>query len=100
MAAISDKIYLTRLENTPLGDLCLAASDLGLLAVEWAGSQPRLDSYLARLKLPVEENLRKLELYRQEILAYTRGKLRQFSFEIDWGSLRPFQRRAMQAVYA
>jgi len=95
-----EKIYLAELNNTPLGDLRLAASDVGLLAVEWADSQPALDSYLARLKRPIERDREKLGLYSKEILAYTQGKLREFSFEIDWDSLRPFQKKAMQAVYA
>ena len=100
MTPSSLKIYLGELNGTPLGDLRLAASDLGLLAVEWSDSRPELDSYLARLKRPMEENREKLGPYLDELLAYTRGKLRKFTFEIDWPSLRPFQRKAMQAVYA
>jgi len=32
-------IYISELNGTPIGDLRLAASDFGLLAVEWAESQ-------------------------------------------------------------
>ena len=39
MAFSSLKIYLGELNNTALGDLRIAASDLGLLAVEWDHSQ-------------------------------------------------------------
>src|SRR5690349_13522768 len=100
MAAISEKIYLADLEDTPLGDLRLAASDLGLVAVEWADSQLQMDAYLARLKRPLEQNVEMLKPYLREILAYTNGKLREFTFQIDWDTLRPFQKKAMQAVYA
>ncbi len=100
MAAILEKIYFADLDDTPLGDLRLVASDLGLVAVEWAGSQSQLDAYLARLKRTVERNPAVLKPYLQEVLAYTKGKLRQFSFQIDWETLRPFQKKAMQAVYA
>jgi methylated-DNA-[protein]-cysteine S-methyltransferase len=96
----SPKIYLGKLNNTILGDLRLAASDLGLIAVEWTDSQPELDSYLRRLARPVEENVEKLNLYAGELLEYIRGKRREFTFDIDWQSLKPFQRKAMQAVYA
>ncbi len=51
----SHKIYLGELNNTPLGDLRIAASDLGLVAVEWADSQPELDARLFRLHRTVEQ---------------------------------------------
>jgi methylated-DNA-[protein]-cysteine S-methyltransferase len=97
---MAEKIYFAELNGTPLGDLRLAASDLGLLAVEWAESQAALDAYLGRFKRPIEADAQKLTRYSQEILAYARGNLRKFSFQIDWESLRPFQRKAMQAVFA
>jgi methylated-DNA-[protein]-cysteine S-methyltransferase len=100
MTLSSPKIYLGDLKDTPLGDLCLAASDLGLLAVEWARSQPELDAYLHRLGRPVEVNTPKLRRYITQLQDYLNGDRREFTFEIDWSSLRLFQRRAMQAVYA
>jgi len=100
MSLSGPKIYLGELNNSPLGDLRLAASDLGLLAVEWARSQPALDSYLERFKRPLEANKQILGPFAREILEYTQGKRREFTFAIDWASLRPFQRKAMQAVYA
>lgn len=100
MTLSSPKIYLGELNNTPLGDLYLAASDLGLLAVEWADARPELDSYLRRLARPVEADAQKLRLYTKELLEYLEGKRREFTFDIDWPALRPFQRKAMQAVYA
>jgi methylated-DNA-[protein]-cysteine S-methyltransferase len=100
MSLSGPKIYLGELNNSPLGDLRLAASDLGLLAVEWARSQPALDSYLERFKRPLEANKQILGPFAREILEYTQGNRREFTFAIDWASLRPFQRKAMQAVYA
>jgi methylated-DNA-[protein]-cysteine S-methyltransferase len=94
------KIYLGELNGTPLGDLRITASDQGLLAVEWADSQPDLDEYLRRLARPVEEDNKKLKPYTKELLEYLLGKRHEFTFEIDWQILRPFQRKAMRAVYA
>ncbi len=87
MSLDSQKIYLGELNNTSLGDLRLAASDLGLLAVEWRHSQPELDSYLRRFEWPTEENDKKMAPYAKELLEYI-------------NSLGQFQRKAMQAVYA
>jgi methylated-DNA-[protein]-cysteine S-methyltransferase len=99
MKISSSKIYLGELNDTPLGNLRLAASDLGLVAVEWADSQPHLDSLLYRLGRPLEVNEMKLRPYAREVLEYLKGKRRDFDFAIDWDSLRPFQRKAMKAVF-
>ncbi len=93
-------IYTGQLNDTPLGDLRLAASDLGLVAVEWADSQPQLDSYLRRLKFPVKPNESKIKPFAKELREYLQGKRREFTFFIDWATLRPFQRMAMQAVFS
>lgn len=100
MTANSQKIYLGELNNTPLGDLRLAASTFGLLAVEWAESQTELDDLLQRFARPVEINPAKIKPYAKELLEYLKGKRRQFTFHIDWDMLRPFQQATLQAVYS
>jgi len=50
MISLPQKNYFGKLNHAPLGNLRLAALDLGLAAVEWADSQPRLDVYQPRLK--------------------------------------------------
>ena len=100
MTSSNSLIYLGELNDTPLGDLRLAASDLGLLAVEWADSQPGLDAYLRRLKRPVQISQAKLRRYAKELKEYLGGKRREFTFDIDWSFIRPFQRLALQAVYS
>jgi methylated-DNA-[protein]-cysteine S-methyltransferase len=96
----SRKIYLGELNNTPLGDLRLAVSALGLVAVEWAAAQPELDDYLFRLKIPVEQNQKMIQPYAKELGEYLKGKRRDFTFAIDWDTLKPFQLKALKAVYA
>lgn len=95
----TQKIYLGELNDTPLGDLRLLVSDLGLVAVEWAESQPRLDSLLQRLGRPVEVDEARLKPYKREVLAYLKGKRQDFTIPIDWESLKPFQRKALKAVF-
>jgi methylated-DNA-[protein]-cysteine S-methyltransferase len=99
MTSSNPLIYLGELNNTSLGDFRLAASDLGLLAVEWIDSQPDLDAYLRRLKRPLVSNQAKLMPYAKELKDYLRGKRREFTFDIDWSVFRPFQRLALQAVF-
>ena len=92
-------IYIGELNGTCLGDLRLAASDLGLVAMEWAYSQVHFDSYLQKLKRPIEPNPKKLAPYARELHEYLNGKRTTFTIPIDWSLLRPFQREALQAVY-
>ena len=84
MKTSTQKIYLGELNNTPLGDLRLAASDVGLLAVEWADSQPALDAILHKLARPVEQNQARLKPFAKELLEYLTGKRSTFTFPIDW----------------
>ena len=93
------KVYLGELNRTPLGDLRVAVSDLGLVAVEWAAAQPRLDARLLRLKRPVELHQRKVQPYARELSEYLKGRLESFTIPIDWSVLRPFQLKTLKAVY-
>ena len=100
MPLTSQKIYLGELNHTALGNLRIAASDLGLVAIEWADSQLELYSYLFRLKWPVESNQKMVQPYAKELGEYLKGKRREFTFAIDWSTLRPFQMKTLKAVYA
>ena len=92
-------IYTGELNGTILGDLRLAASDLGLVAVEWADSQLAFDAYLQKLKRPIESNVKKIAPYARELREYLNGRRSAFTIPIDWSLFRPFQRDALQAVY-
>lgn len=92
-------IYIGELNGTCLGDLRLAASDLGLVAVEWADSQIHFDTYLQRLRRPIQPNARKIAPYARELGEYLEGRRSAFTIPIDWSLFRPFQREALQAVF-
>lgn len=92
-------LYTGELNGTPLGDLRLAASDFGLVAVEWADSQPEFDAYLARHKRPVQPDAKRIKPYARELSEYLNGKRTAFTIPIDWTFFTPFQREALQAVY-
>ncbi|NJN79319.1 MAG: hypothetical protein HC797_01955 [Anaerolineales bacterium] len=87
------KLYFGELHDTALGDFRLVASDFGLVAVEWTDSQPQLDLYLRRLKGTVEQNQTRIQIYAKEMGEYIKGKRQQFSFDIDWSTLKPFQQK-------
>jgi methylated-DNA-[protein]-cysteine S-methyltransferase len=99
MAFPTLKVYLAELNHTQLGDLRFAVSALGLVALDWAKSQRRLDKYFLRLKAEVASNPKITRPYAKELGEYLKGKRREFTFPIDWSTLKPFQLKALQAVY-
>jgi len=96
---VSPPIYIGELNGTPLGDFRLAASDLGLVAIEWASAQPEFDSRLARFKRPIQPNQKRLAPYAKQLREYLNGKRTAFTIPIDWTFFTPFQREALQAVF-
>ena len=94
-------LYIGELKSTTLGNLWLAVSDLGLIAVEWSQSQVEFKAYLTkRFKRPVEYNPDKVRDPSRELSEYLTGKRRQFTIPIDWSLMRPFQQAALQATFA
>ena len=93
-------LYSAKLESTPLGDLWIAVSVYGLVAVEWAKNLLDFHEYLAkRFKRPVEPNPEKASIALQQLDEYLRGERRNFSVPVDWSVLRPFQRQVLQIVF-
>jgi methylated-DNA-[protein]-cysteine S-methyltransferase len=94
-------LYTSELKGTTLGNLWLAVSDLGLIAVEWSQSQAEFEAYLAkRFKRPVKHDPNKVKDAAKELIEYLTGKRRQFTIPIDWSLMRPFQQAALQATFA
>lgn len=95
----SPSLYLGELNDTPQGNFRLIASDLGLVALEWADSQPELDAYLKKIRRNTEPNQKKLAPYARELREYLNRKRTAFTIPIDWTYFTSFQREALQAVF-
>jgi methylated-DNA-[protein]-cysteine S-methyltransferase len=96
-----ETIYIGDTGKTPLGDLWLAVSDAGLVAVEFDMGQDEFGSYVrTRFKRPVKSNPKRVAKAAGQLRDYLSGKRRSFTFPIDWSVLRPFQRLALEATYA
>ncbi len=93
-------LYQGAVKNTPLGDLLIAVSELGLVAVEWAVARSEFSNYLIRTRCQLESNPDKTDRYGVELREYLSGNRREFSFRIDWSFMRPFQCLALQATLA
>lgn len=101
MANVAGTVYFGKMSETPIGDLWLACSERGLVAVSWNNEREKLLKYLTkRLKVAVEENPRRLAVAESQIREYLDGERKRFSFQIDWSLLRSFQREALLATFA
>jgi methylated-DNA-[protein]-cysteine S-methyltransferase len=95
------KIYTGELTGTPIGDLWLAVSELGLVAVEAGMSRAEFETYLVRrFGRPVAYDPGKVKAAAKELAEYLDGKRRRFTLVIDWTVLRPFQQAVLRATYA
>ena len=92
-------LYTGELKGTPIGDLWLAVSDLGLAAVEWGKSQAEFDAYLSkRFKRTVEYAPEHVREAARQVKEYLSGKRRAFTLIIDWTVMRQFQQLALHAT--
>ena len=99
--ATDSPLYFGSLKNTPLGDLWIAVSENGLVALEWDEDKSAFDAYLTkRLKRPALPDSKRTALTLRQLDEYLRGARTAFTFPIDWDLLRPFQREVLQLVYA
>jgi O-6-methylguanine DNA methyltransferase len=96
-----DTLYIGQTGRTALGRFWLAASEQGLVAVEWGRSREEFEAWLAkRFKRPIAyapEHVREAGSQLQEYLSSER---RQFTLVIDWTVLRPFQQAVLRLTCA
>lgn len=95
------RLYTSHMKHTPLGDLWLAASQVGLVAVDWAKDETKFQEYLVkRFKCPVEKDAGRLAQTTEELYEFMQGRLKIFTIPIDWSVLRPFQQAVLKATFA
>jgi O-6-methylguanine DNA methyltransferase len=93
-------IYIGQTGNTPIGKLWLAASDLGLVAVECGKSQAEFEAYLVkRFKRTVKYAPKRVREAATQLSKYLSGKRRNLTLVIDWTVLRPFQQSVLRTTY-
>lgn len=94
-------LYTGQLKHTPLGDLWLAASRVGLVSVEWAHNELDFTEILTkRFKRPLEKDPGRLALVAEQLHDYLQGRLKTFTIPIDWSVLRPFQQAVLKVTFA
>ncbi len=95
-----DKLYIGQTGKTPLGRFWLAASDLGLVAVEWGLTRAEFEVYLTkRFKRTVKYAPGHVRQAAKQLKEYLSGRRRAFTLVIDWTVLRQFQQSVLHATY-
>jgi len=94
-----DTLYIGELKGTPIGDLWLAVSERGLVAVEDGISQAQFEAWLVkRFKRTLEYQPKKVAQAASELQEYLKGRRHHFSLVIDWTLMRPFQQAVLKAT--
>jgi len=97
----SSPLYTGSLQNSPLGDVWVAVSEQGLVAIEWSQGEADFGSFLAkRFKRPGEPDFEKAAPALLQLDQYLRGARKAFDLPIDWSLLSSFQRKVLGIVYA
>jgi O-6-methylguanine DNA methyltransferase len=92
-----ETLYISHTGQTPLGDIWLAVSEHGLVAVDFPTTESAFaDMLVARHKCRVEVNPGWGAQAAAQLREYTQGQRRTFDIAIDWSVLTPYQRRVLQ----
>ena len=88
-------------EHTPLGNLWVGISDLGLVAVDIQTSYEAFAGRLTRLGFKnYSISQEKAEPFLEQITAYLEGRQHSFDFPIDWSVMKGFKEQALRATVA
>lgn len=91
--------WMGTLDDTPLGDIWVAVSDDGLVAVSLWGDEARFVQEVAKLTgaAPLRDDGR-VTAVTDQLRAYLQGDLTEFSLPIDWSLMTGFQQTVLRAV--
>jgi methylated-DNA-[protein]-cysteine S-methyltransferase len=77
--------------RTPVGQLYVAVSEVGLADVSWVET---------RTKLPVVDDPRRVEPVLAQLAEYFAGKRHEFDVEIDWRGTSRVQQEVLQTLHS
>ena len=92
-------LYFGVTDETPIGKLWLAVSDLGLVAIEWGLTRAEFETYLIkRFKRTVEYAPERIHEAAGQLACYLNGEQRAFTLVVNWTVMRPFQQSVLRAT--
>jgi O-6-methylguanine DNA methyltransferase len=96
-----DSLFIGEIKATPVGDLWAAASETGLVAIEYGMERAGFVAYLQkRFKCRAAFAPDRVREAVRQVKEYLSGRRREFSLPIDWSVFTPFQQAALRATCA
>lgn len=93
-------VYIGNTGPTILGDIWVALSENGLVAVDFPTGRDEFTNRLLQRYPVVEFTPEKVQAVILQIREYIAGERRQFELVIDWSVLNEFQRKVLSATFA
>jgi methylated-DNA-[protein]-cysteine S-methyltransferase len=85
---------------TPLGDLWVAVSENGLVAVEFPTTQAEFTTWLEKQRgVKVEFAPKQVKDAVKQLREYAAGTRHEFTIPVDWSVLNEFQRKALTITF-
>lgn len=93
-------IFIGNIDETPLGEIWVAVSENGLLAVEFP-STPEAFAAILKKRHAAEVVFAPEQVAEtaQQLREYAAGRLKKFAIPIDWLTLKEFQRKVLQLTF-
>jgi methylated-DNA-[protein]-cysteine S-methyltransferase len=93
------QIIFDVVQNTPVGSVWVAVSELGLVAVQIGGDRDAFPRWLAaRFGVPVFHHKPRIAKIISQIQEYLQGERKTFDTKIHWGIMSEFQQKSLKAV--
>jgi methylated-DNA-[protein]-cysteine S-methyltransferase len=93
-------ISIGHTDMTPIGELWVAVSENGLVAVEFSTTQAEFTAWLEKHHdTKVEFAPEKVKEAVEQLQEYAAGKRREFTLSVDWSVLSEFQRKALKLTF-
>jgi methylated-DNA-[protein]-cysteine S-methyltransferase len=100
-ANMQTKVYIGKLDSTPLGPIWVAVSGRGLVAVHIGSIGDSLVRFVEKLGFTeIHMDPQHTAGALQQISEYLEGERQTFDIPIDWSAMTPFQQRALRATFA
>ena len=84
--------------DSPIGDLLLATTPVGLVRVSFFGHDETLADLAARISPRILESPSELDPVRRQLDEYFEGRRRQFDLTIDWALVGEWGRKVLDAT--
>jgi methylated-DNA-[protein]-cysteine S-methyltransferase len=86
--------------DTPIGPVVLAATEVGLVRLEFGDGDEVLETLAAQISPRVVASPKRLDPVRRELDEYFEGRRRHFDVSLDWRLSHGFRRQVLERLYA